>query len=375
MNSPAPQGRIFPDVKRVLVYRLGSLGDTLVALPSLHLIASAFPNAKRILLTNKPAHSKAPAAFEMIGGIGLIRDYIEYPLGTRNLWQLLKVWWKVFRFRPEWVIYLADYRGESALRRDERFFRSCGSSKIIGHDSDAVTNALYFPDEGLWERRSHRLLRRLEYLGKPSCQDLSYWDLRLTKAEIERATEVIAPFSSRPFLACGPGTKMQAKDWGQENWRDLIGRLSVHYPECGLALVGAKEDAEVSRYVASAWKGPVVNLCGSLTPRETGAVLSQARCFLGPDSGPMHLAASFGVPCVIAFASRTLPGDWFPFGNRHRVIFHELECSNCGLTTCIEKKKQCLTTIKVEEMLQATLEVWNESERSEEQNLQNGGSK
>ncbi len=34
-------------VKRVLIYRLGSLGDTLVALPALRLVARAFPNAER----------------------------------------------------------------------------------------------------------------------------------------------------------------------------------------------------------------------------------------------------------------------------------------------------------------------------------------
>jgi len=40
------------DVKRVLIYHLGSLGDTLIALPALHLIAHAFPNSERRMPTN-----------------------------------------------------------------------------------------------------------------------------------------------------------------------------------------------------------------------------------------------------------------------------------------------------------------------------------
>ena len=36
-----------PAAERVLIYRLGSLGDTLVALPALHLTARAFPSAER----------------------------------------------------------------------------------------------------------------------------------------------------------------------------------------------------------------------------------------------------------------------------------------------------------------------------------------
>ena len=45
--------------KRVLIYRLGSLGDTLVALPALHLVARAFPDAERRMLTNFPVKVKA----------------------------------------------------------------------------------------------------------------------------------------------------------------------------------------------------------------------------------------------------------------------------------------------------------------------------
>jgi len=40
-----PWRRIPDDVRRVLVFRLGSLGDTVVALPSFRLVARAFPQA------------------------------------------------------------------------------------------------------------------------------------------------------------------------------------------------------------------------------------------------------------------------------------------------------------------------------------------
>src|SRR6185437_8559669 len=66
--------RIMADsqVRRVLVYRLGSLGDTLIALPSFHLIARAFPHAERRLLTNLPVASKAPPAAAVLENTGLI---------------------------------------------------------------------------------------------------------------------------------------------------------------------------------------------------------------------------------------------------------------------------------------------------------------
>ena len=50
-------------------------------------------------------------------------------------------------------------------------------------------------------------------------------------------------------LTCGPGTKMRAKDWGHENWRDLLRRIVARYPGYCLVIVGAKEDSAVGDYV------------------------------------------------------------------------------------------------------------------------------
>src|SRR4051794_27946342 len=42
----------FAQMKRIVVYRLGSLGDTLVVLPAFHLVRRAYPDSEITLLTN-----------------------------------------------------------------------------------------------------------------------------------------------------------------------------------------------------------------------------------------------------------------------------------------------------------------------------------
>lgn len=61
--------------RKVLIYRLGSLGDTAVALPCFHLIARAFPDSERRLLTNFPVHAKAPASAAVLGDASLPQGY------------------------------------------------------------------------------------------------------------------------------------------------------------------------------------------------------------------------------------------------------------------------------------------------------------
>ncbi len=98
-----------------------------------------------------------------------------------------------------------------------------------------------------------------------------------------------------------------------------------------------------------------MNLAGRLGPRESAAAFVQAAVFIGPDSGPKHLAACMGVPCVCAFGARNLPGVWFPPGTRNQIVHHPPECFGCGLETCIAMEKKCIRSVTVEEMEQAVV--------------------
>ncbi len=344
-------------VKKLLIYRLGSLGDTVVALPSFHLIARVYPAAERRLLTNFPVHAKAPASAAVLGGSGLVHGYMRYTVGTRSLGELLRLAWEIRRFSPDVLVYLMPVRALKNVQRDRHFFRLAGIKRIVGlpgadelkHRFDHVT--------GLYESEASRLARSIRSLGEAHVEEIANWDLHLNAAEREAAARALAGLAGKPLIVCGPGTKMQIKDWGQDNWRALLNRLNHEYPDCGLALIGAREDAAAAEYAALEWTGAKANLCGQLSPRETAAVIEDARVFLGPDSGPMHVAASVGVPCVIAFSARGLPGIWYPAGRRNQVIYHRTSCGGCGLDTCIAEARRCLTSITVEEMAAAVRQV------------------
>jgi ADP-heptose:LPS heptosyltransferase len=72
--------------------------------------------------------------------------------------------------------------------------------------------------------------------------------------------------------------------------------------------------------MGSIWKGPILNLCGVLAPRQSAAALSRALVFVGHDSGPMHLGAAVGIPCVCMFGNYNRPRRWHPYGTQHRVL-------------------------------------------------------
>jgi len=71
-------------------------------------------------------------------------------------------------------------------------------------------------------------------------------------------------------------------------------------------MLGAADEQVRTELLLANWPGPKLNLCGQLSVRQSAAVLTHARVYLGHDSGPMHLAAAVGIPCVAVFSSRNL---------------------------------------------------------------------
>ena len=109
-------------IPKILIYRLGSLGDTLVAMPALHLIKRSFPYSNRRILTNFPIIGKAPPISAILEGTDLVQGYMSYQLRLRNLRQLSGLRKQIKRWKPDVLVYLAAPRGWIKVLRDAIFF-------------------------------------------------------------------------------------------------------------------------------------------------------------------------------------------------------------------------------------------------------------
>lgn len=340
-------------VKKVLIYRFGSLGDTLIALPCFHIIRRHFPNAECRLLTNFPVHSKAPAAQLILENTGLIDGYVEYPPGMRDVKKFLALRSQIQQWQPDVCVYITESHQFLKAWRDYWFFRFCGIPQVLGlpHSQSLRTNQ-WLKEKKRYESETQRLLRCLASLERVDENDVAYWELNLTDAEKQKAQTLLTPLASVDYLICSVGTKMPANDWGEDNWKALIQQMADAYAHHGLIFIGGKEDHERSEKLKQFWKGPTLNTCGLLKPRESAALIKNGKLFIGHDSGPMHVAATMGVRCLGIFSARIKPGVWFPHGKGNRVIYHKTECYDCGLQTCVDHQKKCIMSITVEEVLQ-----------------------
>lgn len=306
----------------VIIYRLGSLGDTIVALPCFHRIERSFPGRERIALTNIPVASNAAPLDAILRPGGFISGSIEYPLGLRSPRRLLSLRKRLRAIGSDTLVYLPSERTGAPAWRDQLFFRMCGFKNFVGFPNARARTG----PGGAVEPEAERLARSIVSLGSIDLSDRRNWDLRITHEEETRAGEALAEIAHAPFFAINMGGKAgAAKDWGRQNWLALISRIRRDPAFIGWALVvvGAEADSERAQEVLAHWAGAGIDLCGRAGPRECAAVLRRAHLFVGHDSGPLHLAACMQTRTVGLFGNFNKPTKWHPYGPGHSVL-HEM---------------------------------------------------
>ena len=340
---------------RILIYRLGSLGDTVLALPCFHLIRQAHPEALITVLTNAPVSGKAAPLESILGSSGLIDDVIHYPVGLRDPRQLIALVRRLRAGKFDLLISLAAARGLVASLRDHLFFKACGIPKIIGipfQRRDLICGRR--PDGVLFESEVPRLLRRVSSLGHVDLDDRKWVNLNLTATEKAEADQLLSSGMIKGrFIVASLGTKSLLKDWGTPSWSELLRKLSQAHPTLGLVLLGSPDEFDRSAGLLKDWQGPTLNLCGITPPRVSAAILQKALMYVGHDSGPMHLAAAAGTRCVAIFSAHAPPGQWYPVGKGHAILY-PMAFFAAERMNDLEYQNKALGSITVSDVLKAT---------------------
>lgn len=351
-----------PSPSNVLIYRLGSLGDMVIALPCFHLIRKVYPDSKITILTNQPVSGKAAPALAILENSGLCDEAITYPVGIRNVSDLAQMRQIIRQMQPEVLVNLAAGRGFLKSLRDYLFFRSCGIKKIVGTPWRRRDLRVRQMSSGEYEPEAERLVSRLTSLGEIDLANPRHWELKLTQAERNQASELLPP-DQKNFIAVSVGTKLKVRDWGEDNWEQLLVLLSKTMPDTTLVLLGSPDEWERSEKLSQVRTGGHVNLCGKTTPRVSAAILERCRLFIGHDSGPMHLASVTGVPTLGLFSWHNPPGQWFP-GHRSwktvKTLYPTLPPG--GWKAGLQMKEgasEGIRLIKPDDVLKAAMELWN----------------
>ncbi|HLL99695.1 MAG TPA: glycosyltransferase family 9 protein [Pyrinomonadaceae bacterium] len=346
---------------RILVYRIGSIGDTLVALPSFWAIREAFPKAHIAYFTNGENENPDELVAKKVLPEGIFDEWLVYPndFAKASAGLILNLRKKKF----DSLFYLMTRnRGYYRVKRDVLFFRLAGIKKVFGARyllENLLTMTPAKPVKTV-ESELEYLLKCLSFenLDLPPINNFQP-DLKLTGSEVEKARgwlESNCPeaWREKRLIAVMAGTNWSSKIWAEENYIEIVSRL-IKEKNVFPIVFGGKNDREQGRRFLEAWKTGA-NAAGELGIRGDAGLLRECNLYLGTDTGTMHLAGAVGTPCVAVFAAIDYVGRWTPFGAGHKIFRERVECEGCFAPVCFNHHK-CLNLISRQSVYRACLEI------------------
>jgi len=106
----------------------------------------------------------------------------------------------------------------------------------------------------------------------------------------------------RPWIVLALGGSHPEKDWPDAHWAAFLDTLRRSTTGTVFIIGGADNSARADALIARSAGAAAVNAC-DLSVVEAAALLRLADLFIGPDSGPMNLAAAGATPAFALFGS------------------------------------------------------------------------
>ena len=339
----------------IIVFRIGQLGDTLIAMPAMAEIRRKHPTAKLILLTDRyDGKSGYVSSWDILRPTGWFHNVIFYRpgggiRGQLNILANLRGAFAAFRVKRIYDLSPDRFRWQRV--RDWLIFRAVfGLRDLSNPDAYPLRRSRSYRPLPNLEPEWSRLLR---VVGENSSVKFSFPVSEATRRSTLTLRSTLEIRETDRVIAIAPGSKMQSKRWPIDRYVSVCRELTRRDPKTKFFVVGGKEDGALGDYLVENGGVAIRNLAGKLSLAESAGFLSYCFAYIGNDTGTMHLAAMCGVRCIAIFSARDFPGLWYPYGEGHCCLRGRIACEGCMLESCIEKKNECLDLVSVEDVISA----------------------
>lgn len=324
--------------RKILLIRVDRLGDMTLTTPAFGALKNKYPGAELCVLA-------APAAAALISADPRVDRVILWRGGSLRR---LKTVLELRREHFDLVIDpLNGYELETALTA---FLSGAGLSLGYGSYGRGVFFDLPSDPPGRvhFAEEAPYLLRLLGISGVPLKPRL------FISEEAEAAAAGIladAGFTGKDLIvSIHPGGVYSSKRWAPDRFAEVAARLIRDYGAKLLFIGSEDERALVDGICASLPGSGNVLKAVNLRPDILCALLRRSRLFIGNNSGPLHMAAAFGVPGVSTMGPAD-PVKWPPLGPDQVVLRSDLKCSPCNKGVC--KGHECMKDLTVGMMMDA----------------------
>lgn len=349
---------------RVLFIRPDHLGDMLLATPAFRALKEARPYTEIHVL----AGSWSAPILANVPEIDLVLtvDFPGFVRGkTKNnffspYFQLLKVSRQLRQI---------GY-GHAVIMRPDHWWGAmlahvAGISERIGYAKENVeqflTQAIPFQHEHAI-RQNLRLVE--QWTGLVADDDAPY-HLDVFDDERESISQYLSKFGMKEgqaYFCIHPGSGTWVKRWQNELWAKVADTL-IDQLDATVVFTGGNAERSMITDIQNRMEHKSYTTSGELSIEMLAALYDDALVLLGPDSGPLHLAAAVGTATVTLFGPAD-PIEFAPWGDkkRHMILTSPIGCRPCRVLDWGDDDPEnhpCVRDITIGQVLEAARTVVN----------------
>ena len=342
------------NVKRVLVVRLRSIGDTVLITPSLDALRSFLPGAQiDVLLEDWVA--------PVLDGFDAVDHVLTFSRQSKK--SRIEMLMKLRRARYDVAFNL--HGGTTSTF----FVRASGAKHKIGYAHyrySFLYDHLLASAKDFWQREiihsAEQHLALFGFAGVP-VSDRSKSRLAITGTALDSIENKLAGSAVRhppsAIALLHPAAAFDTKQWATENFARVAEFL--HEKGFSVVAIAARKEREVLENLKKLAGAPVT-IFDDLTLPEITALAAKAKIFVGNDSGIAHIAAAVQTPLVVIFGSSNI-NHWRPWTDApNQIVQAKMACQPCAGHFCAEfDKPECIRRVSVLQVTDAAEKILAEA--------------
>lgn len=349
------------DRERILLLRPDHLGDALLTMPAVEALRRQRPQAELHALASPPA----ARVLERLPSLNSV-EALDFPGFSRRRQQGGFAPWGL---ALQTARQLRHYRFSAALvLRPDHWWGAmvawmAGIPQRVGFATPETAPFLTHTPLLQREHALQRNLRLVAALTRAGPAASVEYRFPLTAADREAARSVLRQAGvadGADYVVIHPGTGARLKHWESERWARVADHLAQAQKRY-VVFSGSASEQELVRNIMQCTRGPATSLVGKTDVGQLAACYERASLVLGPDSGPLHLAAAVGTATVSLYGPAD-PVEFGPWGaaERHVVLASPIGCRPCRVLDWDGDDNAwhpCLRDISVEQVLAAVRQV------------------
>lgn len=291
---------------RILISRLSAIGDCVLTTPVLCAIRDHLPDAHIAWVTQRGPATLLEGHAALDELIVVSKRWLKSPTEIRQLRSKLRASRFDVAIDPQGLTKSSVVTWLSGAKRRIGFHKPRGREFSRWFNRELVTST-----------NDHIVDAQLELLKPLGIHDPAVrFDLPVIPEVEDKADAMInAAHLNCDFAAINPGAGWDSKLWSAYRYGRVARSLGERHQLPSFVLWSGERERTWGEQIVACSGGRAV-LAPPTTLPELAAVLRRARMFVGSDTGPLHIAAAVGTPCVGLFGT-TRPQDCGAYGTQH----------------------------------------------------------